>query len=485
MGKTTSFKLRFEVLTCISELASDLKNLTTIFIVKPYHSSHHQFGPTLFLQMPRQTAQQKDSQRLFTALAKPDSPQRVSFEDKANKRSWTLDSNVHLAEGGFGRIFIVHSNEESNANLPSGKHVIKIEPLANGPLFCELNFFHRAAKPTDIKNWAAKTKNSHVGVPHFSGFGVGELESCKFRFLVIPYYENSLYNYFLVKNNQINSAEFIKMARSLIQTLRYIHEQKFTHGDIKPENIMINKDLKTPYLVDYGLSARFEIDGKHNEYVYEKKSQNNGTAKYCPRDSHEGFKLSRRSDIEMLAYSLLECQVKKLPWTDSIQDLDIVLTQKKSLFGQPRKHLAPFSSALNGLDDNLVDFFERIENLKYQDVPDYEKYFSMPMESTQNIRLTKISKTSTMAQKSKTTENIVKTTKKTQKLSEKKENIETISEKNSNAIKGLPKVYRLPINNENTKTNEEVEEPNGIKKITFGTPKNIFKHKYSTRSNRR
>ena len=185
--------------------------------------------------------------------------------------------------------------------------------------------------------------------------------------------------------------------------------------------------------------------------------------------------LSRRSDIEMLAYSLLECQVKKLPWTDSIRDLDIVLTQKKSLFAQPRKNLAPFSSALNGLDDNLVDFFERIENLKYQDVPDYEKYFSMPMESTQNIRLTKISKTSTMAQKSKTTENIVKTTKTTQKLSEKKGNLENISEKNSNAIKGLPKVYRLPINNENTKTNEEVEEPNGIKKITFGTPKNIFK----------
>ena len=102
-----------------------------------------------------------------------------------------------------------------------------------------------------------------------------------------------------------------------LQALEFIHKNNFTQGDIKPENIMYSGgDLSQVYFLDFGLSSQYFIDGKHQEMTFKKTNENNGTLRYCPIDSHEGFKISRRGDLEMLIYSMMECITKKLPWND-------------------------------------------------------------------------------------------------------------------------------------------------------------------------
>ena len=45
-----------------------------------------------------------------------------------------------------------------------------------------------------------------------------------------------------------------KIGRQLISAIKYLHQNKIIHQDLKPSNIMFSKDLKTVKIIDMGLS---------------------------------------------------------------------------------------------------------------------------------------------------------------------------------------------------------------------------------------
>lgn len=73
----------------------------------------------------------------------------------------------------------------------------------------------------------------------------------KYVYIVLPYYEEDLFNYLpkvLGKPNKI-----FKILLGIAEGLFNIHSQNIMHGDIKLENILINKN-EIPILIDFGLS---------------------------------------------------------------------------------------------------------------------------------------------------------------------------------------------------------------------------------------
>ena len=44
----------------------------------------------------------------------------------------------------------------------------------------------------------------------------------------------------------------------LISGLRYLHERKIIHQDLKPQNILFSNDYEKVKLVDFGVSTRFD-----------------------------------------------------------------------------------------------------------------------------------------------------------------------------------------------------------------------------------
>ena len=44
----------------------------------------------------------------------------------------------------------------------------------------------------------------------------------------------------------------------LISGLRYLHERKIIHQDLKPQNILFSSDYEKIKLVDFGVSTRFD-----------------------------------------------------------------------------------------------------------------------------------------------------------------------------------------------------------------------------------
>ena len=68
------------------------------------------------------------------------------------------------------------------------------------------------------------------------------------------------------------------------------------------------------YLIDYGLSKRY-IDSKTGEHIkYKNNHKLNGTARYASIHALEGYELSRRDDLQSLAYMLIYLVKGYLPW---------------------------------------------------------------------------------------------------------------------------------------------------------------------------
>lgn len=67
-------------------------------------------------------------------------------------------------------------------------------------------------------------------------------------------------------------------------------------------------------MIDYGLSKRF-IDPRTKKHIdYRKDKYLTGTARYASVHSHLGEEMSRRDDLESLAYVMIYFYRGELPW---------------------------------------------------------------------------------------------------------------------------------------------------------------------------
>uniref|UniRef100_A0A672I445 non-specific serine/threonine protein kinase n=1 Tax=Salarias fasciatus TaxID=181472 RepID=A0A672I445_SALFA len=204
------------------------------------------------------------------------------------KKTWKLGDPV--GQGGFGLIYL-GKNSFWGADAP---YVIKVEPSENGPLFSELKFYMRAAKPDLISH-----KLKSLGVPRYWGSGLHEKDGKKYRFMVIDRL----------------------VVRLFLDILEYIHDHEYVHADIKASNLMLShNDPNKVYLVDYGLAYRYAPDGVPKEYKEDPKRCHDGTIEFTSIDAHKGASACRRSDLEILSYCMVQWLCGQLPWEDKLQD---------------------------------------------------------------------------------------------------------------------------------------------------------------------
>ncbi|CAD8112687.1 unnamed protein product [Paramecium primaurelia] len=77
------------------------------------------------------------------------------------------------------------------------------------------------------------------------------------QLLVMEYMEGGSLKNYMNENPNLNEEQCIQIMKSILSGLTYLHQHNVIHRDIKPDNILLTKDL-VPKIADFGLSIQFE-----------------------------------------------------------------------------------------------------------------------------------------------------------------------------------------------------------------------------------
>ncbi|XP_051578146.1 serine/threonine-protein kinase VRK1 [Myxocyprinus asiaticus] len=304
--------------------------------------------------------------------------------DNAKKR-WKLGPPV--GQGGFGLLYL--ANEDSSGSVgANARYVIKVEPSENGPLFSELKFYMRAAKPDLIGAWMKSRKMEYLGVPKYWGSGFHEKGGKRYRFMVMDRFGTDLQKMFEENEKRFPRKLVLQLGLRLLDILEYIHEHEYVHADIKASNLLLSySNPNQVYLVDYGLAYRYSPEGVPKEYKEDPKRCHDGTIEFTSIDAHKGVAPSRRADLEIMGYCMIQWLCGHLPWEDKLQDPLYVRDSKLRC----RDNIDEFMKSCfteENKPEEMGKFLQEVKTLGYTDKPDYAKLRGILQQGLKSIGAT-------------------------------------------------------------------------------------------------
>uniref|UniRef100_A0A8C0MJB9 Serine/threonine-protein kinase VRK1 n=1 Tax=Canis lupus familiaris TaxID=9615 RepID=A0A8C0MJB9_CANLF len=285
------------------------------------------------------------------------------------KKEWKLGSPI--GQGGFGCIYLADMNSSKSVGSDA-PCVVKVEPSDNGPLFTELKFYQRAAKPEQIQKWIRTHKLKYLGVPKYWGSGLHDKNGKSYRFMIMDRFGSDLQKIYEANARRFSRKTVLQLSLRILDILEYIHEHEYVHGDIKASNLLLSyKNPDQVYLVDYGLAYRYCPEGIHKEYKEDPKRCHDGTIEFTSIDAHNGVAPSRRGDLEILGYCMIQWLSGHLPWEDNLKDPNYVRDSKMRY----RENIAGLMDKCfpeRNKPDEIAKYMETVKLLGYAEKPLYQ-----------------------------------------------------------------------------------------------------------------
>ncbi|XP_043845766.1 serine/threonine-protein kinase VRK2 isoform X1 [Dromiciops gliroides] len=295
-------------------------------------------------------------------------PEGMILKDTEGK-TWRLGNMI--GSGGFGLIYLASPYINKPIRDEDALHVIKVEYQENGPLFSELKFYQRAAKQDYIKRWMAHKQLEFLGIPQFWGSGLAEHNGKSYRFMVMERLGMDLQKIF-VQRGRFQRDTVLQLGVRMLDVLEYIHENEYVHGDIKAANLLLGyRNPHQVYLADYGLSYRYCPNGNHKQYQENPRKGHNGTVEFTSLDAHKGVAPSRRGDLEILGYCMLQWLCGKLPWEQNLKDPVAVQTAKTNLLDELPNSVMKWNPSGNSCRE-IAQFLACANDLAYDEKPKYQ-----------------------------------------------------------------------------------------------------------------
>jgi len=139
-----------------------------------------------------------------------------------------------IAEGGFGTTY---KGEHTRLKAPVCiKHCPRISPEMDKILEQE------ARAVWDLRHYAIPVMRDMLRLKDGSSA------------LVMSYIEGPTLEQIVQKKGQIDAEHVVWIIQRVLNALQYLHFHGVVHGDIKPQNIIVQPDKHMAVLVDYGLA---------------------------------------------------------------------------------------------------------------------------------------------------------------------------------------------------------------------------------------
>jgi tetratricopeptide (TPR) repeat protein/TolB-like protein/tRNA A-37 threonylcarbamoyl transferase component Bud32 len=197
-----------------------------------------------------------------------------------------------LGQGGMGRVYKAYDKDLDR--------VVALKVVRHG-VMGETDALKRFKQELVL---ASKISHKNILRIH----DMGEVGGTKF--ITMAYVEgHDLYG-ILKENPKLPIERVLKYARALAEALAAAHAEGVVHRDLKPQNILVNKDDQI-FVSDFGLAKSFEEGAQGMT----KTGAFLGTPRYMSPEQVEGKPADQRSDLYSYGLMLYEMAVGDVPFT--------------------------------------------------------------------------------------------------------------------------------------------------------------------------
>jgi serine/threonine protein kinase len=205
-----------------------------------------------------------------------------------------------------------------------------------------------------------------LGLKHENIIEIKSYKEEEKSFIIFYKYVPSSYDLMHIikqRSNEAFTSVFIQkyvIAYKLIKAIEFLKDNNIIHGDIKPQNILIDTDNDRPYLIDFDISCEF-FD-RSDERNANKKHQNcydrhvGGTPNYISPAVLKNGKMCNASDIYSMGYTLLVffLGIVNPPWGSST--VDGIYKKKKEGYLQIKNSKVYYNDTPTSINVELCNF---------------------------------------------------------------------------------------------------------------------------------
>ncbi|TNV84215.1 hypothetical protein FGO68_gene5006 [Halteria grandinella] len=167
---------------------------------------------------------------------------------------------------------------------------------------------------------------------------------------------------YLTNLGQITLPQLVQIGTEMLESLRELHQHGFLFNSINPNNFRVNLECQIK-LIDYSRTTEYHANGRHrqrNAYGFQ------GEPYFASVRALQGFTVSRRDELESLAYVMMYLIDKEsIPWLQLTSTRDIA--SMKQRFIENSKDCPPQFKGLH-------PFLWRAYSLGFKEEPDYDEF---------------------------------------------------------------------------------------------------------------